>query len=145
MLNRIERDLLPPQAYQTYTIAVPLATHWRPATCDEVDCPHYLLGWRTLVPADSPQADYIRHDRTRSATEERTPEGLAAFTFGPGQRCFQASQHKVQNGRPERFIQRGGDHRANPDARVIEHTGPSPWVDSFGENQERLTDAQQRG
>jgi len=146
MLFRAERDLLPPTAYQTYTIAVPLATHWRPATCEEVDCPHYLQGWRTIVPTDSPQAEYIRHDRTRSWTEERgTADGLAAFTFPPGQRCFGASSHKTWNGRPERFIQRSGDHRANPDGRVIEHSGPSPWVDSFGENQERLAEAQGRG
>ncbi len=37
------------------------------------------------------------------------------------------------------------DYRGNPDGRVIEHSGPSPWVDSFGENQERLAEAQQRG
>jgi hypothetical protein len=148
-VNRFERGLLPPTAYTTYTIAVPLATHWRAATCSEVDCPQWLNGWQSLVDEATElgqqQAYYIRHDRTRRHTETRTPEGLTAFTFEPGQQCYAASSHRIQNGRPERYIQRSGDHRGNPDGRVTEHTGAAPWVDSFGENQERLADAAGRG
>ncbi len=149
MLFRADRCLLPPTAYQTYTIAVPLATHWRPATCAEVDCPNYVNGWQSLIEEFTElgqrQAHYIRRESGRGFTERRVAEGLTEFTFAPGQRCFDSGSHKTWNGRPERFIQRSGDWRGNPDGRVIEHSGPAPWVDSFGENQERLTAAQERG
>jgi hypothetical protein len=156
-MHRIERDLLPPQAYTTYQIVIPLATHWGPATCEDVDCPHYLLGWQSIIDESTEmgqrQAYYIRKESGRRFREEPggfavapvPSAGMTVFTFEPGQPCFRASEHKAQNGRPERYIQRGGDYRGNPDGRVIEHSGPAPWVDSFGENQERLAAAQERG
>ena len=38
--------LLPSGSMKTYQMAQPLKTHWRPASCEEVDCPNYLSGWR---------------------------------------------------------------------------------------------------
>src|SRR5258708_14797613 len=34
---------------KTFQMTQPLATHWRPASCDEVGCPNYLNGWRVRV------------------------------------------------------------------------------------------------
>ena len=39
---------------QRFRVSQPLATHWREASCREVDCPHHVLGWQTVVPHDSP-------------------------------------------------------------------------------------------
>lgn len=139
---------LPVGAMKTYQAVMPLATHWRPASCEEAGCLHYLAGWTTQVDERTElgrrQAHYIRGDRTRGHREERTPEGLTAFHFTPGQRCFRAGEHRLPNGRTERFFERDGDWRGNPTGRLIEHS-PSGWLDSFGEHQERLLEAQERG
>ncbi len=125
---------------QSYRISAPLRTHWRPASCAEYECDAYLHGWRTVVPADSPAAEYIRHDTTRRHAETREPGGLACFTFEPGQRGFAgpAHDHRVPTGRPERLTVRDGDWRGNPTGRIREHTRPEDFVDDFANHQQRL-------
>lgn len=86
---------------QRFGMAEPLSTHWRKATCDEVDCRAYTDGWETIVGADSEQADYIRHRSGRAYQETRTADGLARFRFAPEQRCFSSWQHRIKVGRPE--------------------------------------------
>ena len=135
---------LPVTAMKTYAVSSPLATHWRPATCAEADCPHYLSGWRTIVPGDSPQAHYIRHDSGRGFTEAPQPGGLVEFTFAPGQRCFASGSHRVLLDKPERFTERDGDWRGNPTGRRVVHSVDG-WLDSFGEHQERLAQQMERG
>jgi hypothetical protein len=138
---------LPAAAMKTYQIAAPRATHWRPATCAEVECDHYVHGWQTIVPADSAAAEYIRHDRSRRHIEERRDGGLAVFTFEPGQRGFApAHDHQVPTGRPERFLVTGGDWRGNPAGippRV--HTRPDDWVEDFQESLDEIRTTHERG
>jgi hypothetical protein len=47
-LFRIEPQL-PVGATKTYSALAPLATHFRAATCEDVDCGNYLHGWKTVV------------------------------------------------------------------------------------------------
>ena len=135
--------LLPAGAMKSYTVAAPLATHWRPATCAEAECGAFVNGWVTVVPADSPAAEYIRHDKTRSWREERRDGGLAAFTFPPGQQAFASREHehRIPTGRPERFIVRGGDWRGNPRGDFYEHARPDEWVEDFALHQDRIATA----
>jgi hypothetical protein len=146
LVNAIEPEL-PAEAMKTYTLAMPLTTHWRPATCAEVDCPSYLSGWRTTVDERTElgqrQAHYIRHDRTRKHTEDRTETGLTMFTFEPGQRCFTA--HRIRTARPQRHLVRGGDWRGNPRGEFREHTRPDDWVEDFAEHQDKLATRLERG
>ena len=80
-----------------YQAARPLRTHWRKASCSEVRCPQYLQGWMTVVPSDSPQAYYIRHeDRTRRFVEQRGEGGMSAFTFEAGQECFREHSKQLE-------------------------------------------------
>lgn len=138
----------PPAMYQTFQIAAPVASHWRDATCEQVGCPAYLNGWRTVIDERTDlgqaQAHYIRHDRTRRHREERMPDGLTAFTFEQGQTCFDA--HKARVERPELFVVRGGDWRGNP-TRVEPrlHKNPDFWVEEFSENQDRVATVIERG
>ena len=80
-----------------FGIARPLATHWRRASCAEMDCPHYIWGWETLIDERTDfgkmQADYIRHKSGREFKEEVLANGLIRFEFHAGQRCFR--EHKV--------------------------------------------------
>lgn len=127
--------------YKTYAIASPISTHYRDGTCDEAGCLAHQHGWQTSVDESTDlgqkQAHYIRKLAGRKFTERRTEVGLTAFEFEAGQRCF--TQHKVPLERPEFYVVRGGDWRGDPrgeGARM--HTGPDPWVNDFGEHQDRL-------
>lgn len=143
-LNRIAPKMAP-QHYQTYTISTPIETHWRPSTCQEVDCPHMISGWVTTVDESDEelgqkQAHYVRKQSGRSFRENRTPEGLTEFHFAPGQKCFR--EHKAKLDRPEFFLKAGGDWRASYDRRTMR---PMDWLEDFGEHQQGLSDQIQRG
>lgn len=132
---------------QTYQIAAPASTHWRDATCAEFGCTNHHNGWHTTVDESTSlgqgQAFYIRHDRSRSCTEERLPGGLTCFTFPAGQKCF--SQHRVRVPRPELYIVKGGDWRGNPTGQRRVHANAADWVDDFGEHQLAVIDGMKRG
>jgi hypothetical protein len=138
----------PVQAYKTYGIYTPLATHFRAATCAEVECSRYLNGWETRVDETTDlgqaQAHYIRRDSGRGFSESRDA-GLTVFRFEPGQRCFASDTHRTRIERPEIFIARGGDHRGNPTGQVTKHTSPAHWVEDFAEHQQRIADEIERG
>lgn len=139
---------LPAGAYKTYQVLAPVQTHTRPGTCEEAGCEQQANGWRTTVDEATAQgqwqAHYIRHDRSRRHFEERTAEGLTAFTFPPGQQCF--AQHRIPLERPELFLVRGGDFRGDPTgARPYQHAGPEQWLDDFGTHQENISTLIERG
>ena len=123
-----------PRNQQFFRARRPLRTHWRPATCEEMDCPHYLNGWRTILPVDDPRADYIRHRSGRSFKEKRNGD-MVEFTFSAGQTCFSAADHKRLIGRPDVFerVPRLG-------APALVHARPEDWV----ENMEEELDATRR-
>lgn len=129
---------LPVQAMETYAIDAPKATHFRPATCREVDCEQHISGWKTVVDErtdlGAKQAHYIRKESGRSFSEDREVDGLTTFLFEPGQTCFR--QHEARLDRPEIFSLRGGDWRgATTERRVLPAHG---WVDEMQENFELL-------
>ena len=135
---------LPPAAYQTFQVAAPLSTHWAPATCAEVDCPEYLNGWRLRVEGLTDQDVHLAEHCGRKYTRVSVAPGETWLVFEAGQPCFKASQHRRRLDREERFIIRGGDHRANPRGDHRETTA-SGWADDFGEHQETLADRFGRG
>lgn len=108
----------------------PLRTHWRPASCDEVDCPPYLKGWVTVVPATSPQAEYIRHLSGRQFKESGDEAGLARFEFEAGQTCFGSDKHRLPLEKLPIF-----SLTRRHDRRVLE---PDEWVESFQETLDRV-------
>src|SRR5258708_3372715 len=139
---------LPAAAMKTYQIAAPLATHWRPASCEEADCLAYLHGWQTSVDESAElgqrQADYIRSAAKRHYSERRAETGLTVFTFEAGQACF--GQHRVPNTRPERFLVTGGDFRGNPlGTPPREHVRPDDWVEDFAESLDEIRTRHERG
>jgi hypothetical protein len=134
---------LPNEAFKTYQVTLPKATHWRPATCEESDCAAFLGGWKTVVPGDSAQAAYIRTQSGRSFTETRQDAGLTEFAFPAGQRCFASDKHMVPVGREPLYIVRNGDWRATRQQRssAYRHTSADSWVDDFATHQEKLAHA----
>lgn len=146
MINRIE-PAGPAQAYKTYRVAQPLRTHWRPATCAEVDCEHHAYGWRTLADIDTDdgvrRARYIVDHAGRAYTWSQAGS-VVTFTFAPGQQCF--AEHHVPLERDPLFLVRGGDWRGNP-GRVptIKHTRADDWVDDFATHQINVAQQLERG
>ncbi len=149
-INRITPNL-PPSAYRTFQITSPIATHWRPATCEEVDCPNFLNGWKSAIDESvelgQRQAYYIRKHSGRKYTEDRESQpGLTVFVFEAGQACFSASQHKAPLGRPEHYLVKGGDWRGNPAGTPTrKHSKPEHWVEDMAEGLDKLRAAQERG
>lgn len=133
-LNRIMPQL-PVTAMVTHAIVAPLATHWRPATCEEVDCAHYLNGWG-LRTAGVPAADVaLAKQSGRKFVVTPDEHGFDVLTFEAGQPCFRASQHRIRIEREELFVKRPGDWRANPDglgAKPLVFSGADAWHDSLG-------------
>lgn len=138
---------LPVGAYKTYQVTAPIATHYRPAKCIEVDCQMQANGWVTPVDESTElgamQALYIRNKSGRNYIEDRNhAPGVTAFTFPPGQECF--TQHQVPLERPALYIVRGGDWRGNPTGDVVRRK-PDDWVDDFANHQQQLADKINQG
>ena len=79
-----------------YKASRPLATHWREASCKEVDCSHYQLGWETIVDISTDlgkrQYNYIVNNSGRKGSGKQNGD-LVTFTFSPEQTCFR--EHKI--------------------------------------------------
>lgn len=143
--------IFPVGAYQTFSIAAPSKTHWRKATCAEVNCWAHRNGWKTVVDERTQQgmgqAYYIRRESKRRYREHRNEVGLTVFEFESGQACFNADTHRTRIDRPEILIVRPGDWRGNPDGprAVRHHRRPTDWVEEFAEHQDYLSRMVQRG
>ena len=78
-------------------ITRPRHTHWREASCAEVACSKYVLGWETILPADDiSNLEYIR--RSGMSFREESDGAVVRFMFAAGQECFagQANKHRTQ-------------------------------------------------
>lgn len=138
-LNRIP-PAGPVSAYKTFQISRPLGTHFRKATCEEVNCDYWRDGWITRVD-DEERRTYIRRHSGRKF--EETAPGV--FRFAPGQMCFSADAHRVPLEREGIYVARAGDHRGNPTGEKRVHTRPADWVEEFAEHQDWLKTLQERG
>lgn len=97
-----------------WSIVSPLSTHWRAATCEEIACPQYVLGWKTVLPVgDQGNISFIKTLGLRYK-EERNDPLLVTFIFEPGQECFKGrlGQHRKLLERPPLFtVSRRGDQK----------------------------------
>lgn len=137
---------LPAHLVKTFQVVSPPATHWRPATCEEVECEQYRHGWRVRVEGLTEADVHTATHCGRVFTVQHVAEGETWLVFRAGQPCFRASQHKVRVDRPELYFVRDGDWRGNPrGTRPRQHTRPDHWVEEFGEHQQNLADEIEKG
>lgn len=144
-INRVFPKI-PVHKMKTYRVASPRSTHTRPATCEEVNCRQWKRGWVTRVPIGSPM-----HDMLKQVVGRHSPDGIrrdgkeitsidsveAEFLFNPGTPCFKQSTHRKRLDRPELYIVRGGDWRANT-GLIRRHTKPEHWVEDSQETFEGM-------
>lgn len=141
-INRIDPQL-PVQAMKTYAIVAPKTTV--PATCAEIDCQQYLLGWRLRI--DSLPDDMV-HAATHSGRRfERldVAEGETWLVFEAGQPCFKAAEHQkpVATG-ADQFGVYAGDWRGRIGG-IRRHTRPEDWVEDFATHQDGLATRLEQG
>lgn len=129
---------LPVTAMRTYGAVAPLKTHWRAATCAEVECQRYLHGWSTVVDRVA-RPDVIAAVRASGRRPQRvTHDGnLTTFHFAAGTPCFEADTHRIRLDRPELYVVRGGDWRANTGIER-RHTRAADWVEEFRTHNDKL-------
>jgi hypothetical protein len=138
--------LMRPEAYKTYSMVSPLSSHFRPATCAEVDCPHYLNGWRVRLENLTPDLQHAARKSGRKYVEQPVAAGETYLVFEAGQPCFKASEHRARIDRPPLYVVRDGDHRGNPrgtKARLFQRA--DQWVDDFATHQQSIADEIQKG
>jgi hypothetical protein len=144
-INRIN-PAAGPEHFKTYAIVAPVATHYRRASCQEVECGAWAGGFRSTVDVATElgiaQARYIeghscrRYSRTQAGT-------VVTYEFPAGQRCFR--QHQLPLEREPLFIVRGGDHRGDPRREGSVSRTADEWVDDFATHQQRIAAAIERG
>src|SRR5260221_11613414 len=89
MVSRVA-PLLPAHGMTTYAVAQPVATHWRPATCAEVECPNWLNGGRVRVEGLDPGLLHAAMSSGRKWTRLDAAEGETWMGFEAGQPCLAA-------------------------------------------------------
>lgn len=125
---------LPVTAMQTHQIDAPLTSHWRKATCEEVECTKYLQGYG--IPLKGLDAEdlgllrkFVEQYRIRCSRVEIN-DGEWHLWVEPGQRCLLADTHRKRLDREEIFLVRPGDWRGNPgDREPIVFSGADPFAD----------------
>lgn len=144
-----------PGRYKTYAVVSPLSSHFRPATCAEVDCPHWLHGWGVRITEIPPEDQAAVREATYtlngkqyrySYVEQEMEPGKPWLLFKPGQPCFKARWHRKRIEKEPLFLIRGGDHRTTaPGSDSGRELSAQSWVDDFGEHTQRLADEIEKG
>lgn len=137
----------PVEAYTTYQVVSPKSTHYRRATCEEVECEQWLKGWVTRVPIGSALAQYVAskaHGRKFTETT-KIGESEREFIFPPGQECFRSAKHQIPVGRDPLYVVRHGDWRGNPSGERRQHVRAADWVEDFALHQQGLADRLTKG
>ena len=133
--------LMDAAAYKTYEMRSPLSTHFRPATCAEVDCPHYLHGWQVRVEALEERVLRAVQRSGRKYVVRKVADGETYLEFEAGQPCFRQSLHRARIDRPPLYIVRDGDFRGNPrGTKARLHQRPQDWVEDFATHQQAIAD-----
>ena len=144
-INRPE-PRLPASARKTFSILMPTKSHWRKASCAEVDCPRYLRGWKSQVEVMTERQIHLIKAAKYRYRELSVKPGETWWLFEAGQTCFQAADHRIRLGKPELFVVRDGDWRGNPRRTPeLRHKRPEFWVEQFSEHQAKLARARNEG
>jgi len=141
-VNRLPPKL-PPGAMQTFEVDAPLETHWRAATCEEVECAAWLQGWTTDVPPGDNE-DRLIAVYGKNLRVEKLENGFHRWHFPAGTKCFRAIYHRLPLERDAIFTVRSGDWRGT-DGVIRTFASGAEWVDAFANHQDKISDLINRG
>lgn len=126
-----------------HRILNPPETHFRPASCAEVNCDHYLNGWRVRIEGLPPELVHAARTSGRQYTELPVAEGETWLVFEAGQACFKAATHRTNVGRaPLYVVDTPAD---NGRARRRIHTSNDSWADDLHSHTDALLGAINKG
>ncbi len=89
-VDRANGRPLAPEAFTTFTMHAPLATHFIELPCKVAQCKRYVHGWTTVLdPKREEHLLFIQHISSgrsgrRWSYGENTPEGYLTFVFPAG-------------------------------------------------------------
>lgn len=136
----------PVHTMRTFQIDQPLETHFRRATCAEVECSAHASGWvmgfDLTDPDKAAAARWIRDHSGRTFTAQVTP-GKVVLTFAAGQTCF--AKHRVPLEREPFYVVRGGDFRGNPTGYRVRPANADDFVDQWDNDLDKLNRIRERG
>ena len=143
-LNRIP-PLMPTGNYKTFALRQPLATHFRKATCQEIECEAYMNGWNFRREGMDPRLYYVATHSHRSWREVVLAPGESYLVFEPGQPCFDADNHRIAIDRPAFFFAGRGDFRSFTTRQARQHANADDWVDEFATQLDQINTQIERG
>ena len=130
--------------YETYAVRSPLRTHYRKATCQEVQCPAYTNGWHYRIEHLTPELLYAALHSGRKYRQVDVTEGESYLVFEPGQICFDYKTHYLPLERPEFYFVGRGRGSTFSHRRAAQYTAQN-WVDKFAEKLSSLQDEIKKG
>ena len=141
-LQRI-KPKMPTQDYTTYAIRQPLNTHFRIATCAEVDCWAWRDGWRIRIEGTLPADLHAAQSSGRVWCHVRVDATESYLVFEAGQQCF--AKHRVNLDRPAFFIAGRGDYRSFNPRNAKLYTDEDEWVETFAGHLDTLREKLNQG
>jgi hypothetical protein len=149
------RALGPTQAYKTYAVKSPLNSHYRKATCQEINCHSYLNGWYFFKDALDERLLYAATHSGRKYIEKYMDEGGMLLgdkvvqgtylVYPAGQTCFKIDSHVISLQRPELYFVGRGDYRSFNTRNAKQHTSPANFVDDWTTHMDYLNTRAERG
>ena len=144
---------LPTHMMKSYALLQPLATHYREATCAEVECRGFredmTVTFDLTVPQQVSDANWLRnHSGLRFTYFMLDDDRKVKFVVPAGQRCLESllRPHRVPLEREPLMVVRGGDtFRGNPTGERRSHTSPESFVDEWATDLDKLKTVQERG
>lgn len=139
------RPVVGPELLVSYSVRQPLATHWRPQTCQEASCVRWREGWQLDAKVVTPQhlADLKSGGWHWTVLDVSATEQY--LVFPAGQRCLNWQSHRTRAyDRPSLYLVRPGrvgEWRGTP--RV--HTRADDWKDDFQHHLSQVADDRQKG
>lgn len=131
-----------PRAYKTFGIRAPLSTHFRKATCDEVDCESFRYGWKIRWDVLSEQDRHlITHCGRKYVIDQEW------VIFEAGQPCFRYDTHRIRNDRPELFLVKDSHMSMSSLAAggATQHKRVADWIDDFHSTTDKVVQQLKEG
>jgi hypothetical protein len=143
------------QCYKTFALKSPINTHYRRATCAEIECEAYVSGWYLLkdnLPEDmfyiathsGRRYQEIYVDEGGSLLDTVVPQGMY-LVFYAGQECFAAASHVISLDRPEFYYIGRGDWRSFNVRNAQQYNKPGVWLDQFATHLDSINTEINRG
>lgn len=138
-MTRLPDPQMRPDAYATFGIRAPRSTHFRKATCVEVDCPEWRYGWKLRWDVMGEQDRYLLTHCGRKYTVDQE-----WIVFEAGQPCFRESKHQTRLERPEIFLRKNVHMSVRGQGRIV-HKNPEDWADDFMNTTQAAVEEIERG